>query len=334
MSALLSRPLIINDSCCLFELPKAHMENPDSRFDMPSPIYHTILQCQLRLALSKTPGLLAGASSPVHADAIQQEIERWFASIPSPYRVADTDTQWDNEYRYVALQRYQLHVVGYMTMLCPLKSCLALSSSSDKPGSEWDIKERAVTVSLKLMDALQRLFKPMYSINPKSHFVTFLIFDTASFLCSAVIHNNGHSLPRRGEVIQAIGLAVGMMRKLHQHTKGAATCYSILCKLVANLALSSQERTALHFSSTPNTDIQPGTSEAFNHEGIPSDDILTPDVTPCLEEFASGVDNSTLLDFPVPEADGFETANLSDIANMDLGELGQIWNWEDLGLNL
>lgn len=121
MSLLLSRPPIINDNSCSFELPRIPLENPDSLQELPSPIAHMVLQCQLGRSICKIPDVASGLLSPTQADTIQQEVGKWLASFPSAYRVADPDMKWDEEYHYVALQRCQLHVVGYMTMLAPLK---------------------------------------------------------------------------------------------------------------------------------------------------------------------------------------------------------------------
>lgn len=335
MSALLSRPLIINDSCCSFELPNMLLENPDAHTEMPSPVAHMVFQCQLRRAVSKIPGLAADTLTPAHASAIQAETEKWLASFPPYYRVIDPDIQWEKECRYVALQRCQLHIVGYMTMLCPLKSCLTSSTGSNIPDAERSLRTRAVDLSLKLVDASRRLFELIFPTTAKFHFAIFLIFDTAALLCSAVIHDNNHSLPHRDKVIEAIGSALSMMQQLSQLTKGGAICYSILSKLAAGLSFSPQERTVFCSLFPANSGIGPKFSETQIHEGTPSPaHVSTPNAVSNLGMHSTGVDTSAFLDIPVPEIGLPQTMSLGDIANFDVGELGQIWDWENLGLNL
>lgn len=335
MSTLLSRPLIINDSACSFELPNMRLENPDIRAELPSPITHMALQCQLGRAISKIPGVAAGILSPAHADTIQQETEKWFASFPPAYGTADPDLQWEKEYRYVALQRCQLHVVGYMTMLCPLKQYLTRSMDSNMSDTERSLRERAIDCSLKLMDASRRLFECIFPATADFHFAIFLIFDTAAFLCSAIIHDNNRSLPQRGKVVEAIGLGAGMMERLRQLTRNGAICYAILSKLVANLSLSSEERIAFQSSFPDDSGIRPESSEAQNYSGISSpDNISTSNAVSSLEMFPTGTDTPSLLNLPVAEMEQFQTTDPSDLANMDVGELGQIWDWGTLDLNL
>ncbi|KAL2009930.1 hypothetical protein VTN00DRAFT_5737 [Thermoascus crustaceus] len=286
------------------------LENPDIHAELPSPITHMALQCQLGRAISKIPGVAAGILSPAHADIIQQETEKWFASFPPAYRITDPDLQWEKEYRYVALQRCQLHVVG-------------------------SLRERAVDRSLKLMDASRRLFECIFPATADFHFAIFLIFDTAAFLCSAIIHDNNRSLPQRGKVVEAIGLGVGMMERLRQLTKNGAICYAILSKLVANLSLSSEERIAFQSSFPGDSGIRPESSEAQNYWGISSPgNISTSNAVSSLETFPTGTDTPSLLNLPVTEMEQFQTTDLSDLANMDVGELGQIWDWGTLDLNL
>jgi hypothetical protein len=204
-----------------------------------------VLQCQLGRAICKIPGVAGGLLSPAQAETIQQEVEKWFDSFAPAYHVADPDMQWDEDYQYVDLQRRQLHVIGYMTMLAPLKGFLTKDWDQGSPDAEIRLRATAVFISLRLMDASQRLFNCIFPANAKFHFATFLIFDTASFLCSAVIRDSTRTLPQREKVIETIRLALGLMEKLSRLTKSGAICFAILGRLVAKLALSPEERLML-----------------------------------------------------------------------------------------
>ena len=54
MSHLLSRPVIINNNNPA-ELPNLRLESPDSQIELPSPIKHMALQCQLGQMISEYP---------------------------------------------------------------------------------------------------------------------------------------------------------------------------------------------------------------------------------------------------------------------------------------
>lgn len=90
------------------------------------------------------------------------------------------------------------------------------------------------------MDVSHRLFDHVYPINAKFHLVTFLLFDTAAFLCSAMIHDKDRSLPQRDIILQKVSLACSLMRRLAQVTKTGAICYPVLVRLAKSLSPSSR----------------------------------------------------------------------------------------------
>jgi hypothetical protein len=335
MSLLLFRPLIINDASCSFELPRIRLENPDSLQELPSPIAHMVLQCQLGRAICKIPGVASGLLSPAQAETIEQEVEKWLSSFPPAYRVADPDTQWDEDYQYVVLQRCQLHVVGYMTMLAPLKGFLTKVWDLDSPDAEIRFRATAVLISLSLMDASQRLFNCIFPANAKFHFATFLIFDTASFLCSAVIRDSTRTLPQREKVIEAIRLALGFMEQLSRLTKSGAICFAILGRLVAKLALSPEERIILQSLSPegPGSGLELSETLPSVSSGSPGETSSFSVVSTTLETFSGVPDTYNPLDWVIPGMEATQNLNLSDLTDIGFGELNQIWDWENLDLS-
>ncbi|KAH8594863.1 hypothetical protein B0O99DRAFT_623802 [Bisporella sp. PMI_857] len=334
MSLLLSRPPIINDICCSFELPRIQLENTDSFHEVPSPIAHMVLQCQLGRAICKIPGVVGGLISPAQAETIQQEVEKWLASFPPTYRVADPNIQWDKDYQYVALQRCQLHVVGYMMILSPLKGYLTRDLGSGSPGSESSFRTRAVSISLKLMEASHRLFNCIFPASAKFHFATFLIFDTASFLCSALIHDSARDLPQRKKVIEAVRLALSLMEKLCRLTKSGAISYAILRRLMAKLSLSPEETLILHALSLEDLGIgqEPPNIQVDLSSGSPRQ-TSTQSVVPTFEIFSDIPETSNSLDWAIPGMAATQNPNLNDLTDIDFGELDQIWDWENLDLS-
>ncbi|KAL4949581.1 fungal-specific transcription factor domain-containing protein [Aspergillus filifer] len=178
MSLLLSRPFIINSSCCVFETPDLRLESPDFEPETPSPITHTVLQCQLGRLISKIPSVSSGVLSSTEAMTIQQETEKWFASFPPAYSLTAPNTRWDSTHPFVKLQRFQLHAIGYMVMLKPLKQCLTKQYAADSTGIVKTLQATAVKNALKLLAACTELLRHILPINAKFHFAPFLMFDT------------------------------------------------------------------------------------------------------------------------------------------------------------
>lgn len=238
MALLLSRPLIINPTRQSFEFPNAQLEGLDPEIGPPSPVAHLAVQYLLGQLILKVPGVMDGTLDETDTESIRNDINDWFTSLPPAYRLTDPMTHWDEEYKYVPLHRRQLHAIGYMTMLLPFKSYLTRAFDSTTSETERNHREIAVDTALRLMEVSHRLFDHVFPINAKFHLVTFLVFDTSAYLCSAVIHDKNRTLPRRTEVIRSIELACSMMSKLAQITKTGAICFPMLAHLTKSLGIS------------------------------------------------------------------------------------------------
>ncbi|GAD94787.1 hypothetical protein AOR_1_408074 [Paecilomyces variotii No. 5] len=322
MSTMLSRPLIINSNCCSGDIPSMRLETSAIDPDLPSPIAHMVLEFELGQSISRIPGFAGGTIVPSHADIVRDKTEKWFSSFPPPFDITAPDTRFDNEHPYVALQRCQLHLCGYMAMLTPIKSTLTKDLASASP-SEKNLQGRAVSYTLKLMESSKGLFQSIFPDTPNFHFVVFMIFDTAAFLCSAIIHDQSRTLVQRDKVIESIGSAIGMMQWLASFTKLASTCNIILHRLVMRLPLSSPEEKALQFSSSPDSNPHPESLQSRPNMSMTSSaGEYTED--PIGESPYFGIDQ-----MPTPDLTDF-----SDLVNIDFGDLGRIWDWESLDLGL
>ncbi|KAL1869776.1 hypothetical protein Plec18167_007700 [Paecilomyces lecythidis] len=290
--------------------------------DLPSPIAHIVLEFQLGQSISKLPGIASGSISPSHADIVQDEIKKWFSSFPPAFDITAPDMRFDDEHPYVALQRYQLHLSGYMVMLTPIKSSLTKNLASASP-NEKNRQGKAVSYSLKLMESSKGLFRCIFADTPNFHFVVFMIFDAAAFLCSAIIHDQSRTLVQRDKVIESIGSAIGMMEWLAGFTKLASTCNVILRRLVIRLPLSSLEEKAFRSSSSPDSTLQSKSLQSPPNLSMTSSAGEYTEEP--IEEFPYfGVDQ-----MPTPDITDF-----SDLVNIDFGDLGRIWDWESLHLGL
>lgn len=330
MSLILPRPFIINTNCYSFELPNLQLESIDTPEGLPSPITNIALQCQLGKAVSQIPEVMGGTVSSAQAGAIKQETEKWMASFPPAYSITDPDTQYDRDYHYVTFQRYQLQAIGYMTILAPFKMSLTKNADSDMSDADRDIRQTAVECALKLMDIARQLLEFLLPVNAKFFLATFLIFDTAAYLCSAITHDTARTLPQREKVIETVASALNMLEHVRS-TKLGATCIAILRKVLSYLPQDVKD-ILLRESSIegPIT-----SSEAQQHPEPSSSTGHIPDMN---SGSSLGIPDATL---PTTVGMGFSDAetvmpqltSLDDLSNMDLGSLSQIWDWGYLGLN-
>jgi hypothetical protein len=339
MSLLLSRPLIINQLYYPLELPNMQLECHGVKAGPPSPVAHITSQCELGKTISRVPATLGSIDDFTQANAIKSDIDQWFASLPPAYRENDPDTRWDEKHVYVSLQRHQLWAVGYMTMLVPFKAFLTKTFDTQNSESDKALRKTAVDIAVHLVDVAHRLFEHVYPINAKFHLVTFLLFDTAAFLCSAMIHDKDRSLPQRETIIQNIGLACSLMQKLAQVTKTGAICYPVLVRLAKSVSTSSR-RTA-HLAGVSGEVSGLGSSGAG-----PSPEMKLDEVPPLDAIFAEllplPMDHVAPNDIFLPiscghSVPGRETPpviGVGDFSNLDVGQFDQIWDWQNLDLTL
>ncbi|KAL4791747.1 fungal-specific transcription factor domain-containing protein [Aspergillus venezuelensis] len=327
MSLLLSRPFIINSSCCAFETPDLRLESPDSEPEIPSPITHMVLQCQLGLLISKSPSVASGTISSTEAMTIQQETEKWFASFSSAYSLTDTDTRWDSIHPFVKLQRFQLHVIGYMVMLMPLKQCLTKQIAADSTGIEKALQATAIETALKLLISCDELLKHILPINAKFHFAPFLMFDTSALLCSAITHDINGTLAQHDRVLGAIQHTVTELSRLSERAKTGMICYTALKKLSSCLPLGVLE--------APSVDLLPAQSSTKERSALsnipespnPLSELAAPELSDDFLENELAL--PTTFDFLPPDPPNNNNA-LADLYEIDLGELSQIWDWSNL----
>ncbi|KAE8134502.1 hypothetical protein BDV38DRAFT_273520 [Aspergillus pseudotamarii] len=313
MSYLLSRSVIINNNSPV-ELPNLRLESPDSQIELPSPITHMALQRQLGQMISKIFGMMDESLSPMQSVSIQEVVEKWFASLPSAFRLMDPD----------------LHAIGYMVMLKPLKQCLVQNLGQDTPSVQKGLQSSAIDYALKLMDASYRLLACMLPMNAKFHFAPFLIFDTASLLCSAIIHDHSHCLQRE-TIIQALDVPVNML-DLVRTTKTGAICYWILTKLINGLPISYVDRMSINYKHSEDIDGEPyTTSESQHGSALLRDDGLSL-INGTHLNIASTTSSAVL---PLELASSKVTnSGIADVANIDLGTFNQIWDLGNLDLDL
>jgi len=250
MCAIFKRPALIHGPYSV-PLPNPKVDEISVNPEVPSPIIGKVLENSLATCLSE----LATGDGNNGITGHIAHVENWMASLPPVFRLELPDTRFDSVYPHVPFQRRQLHCVGYSTLLQLLRPYLTGQHLAAQPTPQAvEASEPAkyiswgVNASLKLMDVCKSFFDLCYPDNARYFIVLFCPFDTAALLCSAIWHSqrSGTTLPRRHEVIKAIGKALHMCYLLVDFTAAGAMGWHILGKLVSILSLSDAERRAIN----------------------------------------------------------------------------------------
>ena len=200
-----------------------------------SPLAHMKLQSGLIGQLFGRFGLTKNVVAPQDVQEYQRIIETWIQDFPAPFNVHDPDKSLDESCPWIVLHRHYLRTMAFSMLLNPIRAYLARPFTIDATDAELQIRSDGIDYCLELMMSLRDFFDHVYPRNAKFHFVLFCIFDTSTVLCSSILHDEHHTLPRRDDVFKAIDNAHAMLQRLNTVTKSAKTPYGILSRIVQRL---------------------------------------------------------------------------------------------------
>lgn len=222
--------MIIDRSDCNVGLPSLTMEGM-----LHNPLTHMRLQSGLIRKLFRRFGLTKNVTSPQDVQEYQSIIENWIQAFPPPFNIHNPDTYLDLDCPWIVLHRHYIRTMAFSMLLDPIRSYLARSFTIDSTDAELKIRSDGIDYCLELMFSLHGFFNHVYPRDAKFHFVLFCIFDTSTVLCSAVLHDEHHTLPRRDAVFRAIDEAHAMLQRLNTVTKSARISYGILSRIIERL---------------------------------------------------------------------------------------------------
>ncbi|KAF4334412.1 hypothetical protein FBEOM_11757 [Fusarium beomiforme] len=230
VSTLLSRPMIIDRADCDASLPSLGLEGYQY-----SPLLHMKMQCSVIRQLSRRFGSPKNVVAHEDVLAYQNIIEAWIISFPPPFNVQHPDRSLDASCPWIILHRHILRTVAFSMLLQPIRGFLTRPFAIRSLETELHIRSDGINYCLELMASLRGLFDHVYPRDAKFHFVLFCIFDISTVLCSAVLHDKHHTLPRRDDVYKTIDDAHEMLQDLQIVTKSAKASYGILTRIVQRL---------------------------------------------------------------------------------------------------
>jgi len=346
MSAWLGRPNLIDQKNLAFKLPNLRLDQSTTQPNLLSPFAHIALQATLGRRIAAAMGS-ANSQTDLSAEqvlAVESECENFIQELPPIFRVKNPDLSLDQEHTFLVFQRHQLHCVIFLSKLDFLKPYLTRERREKITDRDDEFRRKGIDVALDLLKVARKLFDHEFPINAKFHMVVFCVFDTATLLCSAIIHDRDHVLPHREEVVNAIESSLGMLHQLSLTTKLGASSYNFLFKLVqATPELSRhtqiskrQRQTSSSGSSAPKLTPpmgEPAPAVAMSSTTKPLDPILAPAAS--TSEAMAAITMPDDLSFDI---DQFLAQNpfghVGDPNALDMGGMEQIWDWEDLHLDV
>ncbi|CAE7194362.1 hypothetical protein PTNB73_08631 [Pyrenophora teres f. teres] len=345
MSAWLGRPNLIDQKNLTFKLPNLRLDQSTTLPNLLSPFAHMALQATLGRRIAAAMGN-ATSQTDLSAEqvlAIESTCENFIQELPPIFRIDNPDLSLDDEHPYFVFQRHQLHCVVLLSKLDFLKPYLTRERRDKMTDCDDEFRRKGIDVALDLLHVARKLFDHEFPINAKFHMVVFCIFDTATLLCSAIIHDRDHVLPRREEVFDAIENSLEMLHQLSPTTKLSASSYNFLFKLVQatpdlsrHTQVSKRQRQTSYAALALNT--TPPVDELPPAVAMP---LTTKSVVPAIESAAPTTETlptTTMQDDLNFDIDQFLAQNpfghLGDPNALDMGGMEQIWDWEDLHLDV
>ncbi|QPC74812.1 hypothetical protein HYE68_005564 [Fusarium pseudograminearum] len=235
ISMLLGKPLTIDRNDCDVGPPRLGLEGYQY-----SPLTHMKLQSGLIRQISGRFGHTKNITAHADVQEYQRIVEAWVNTFPPPLSVHNPDRSLDASCPWIVLHRHMIRTVTFTMLLQPIRGFLTRPFAIRSLEAELKIRSDGIDYCLELMMSLRGFFDHLYPRDAKYHFVLFCIFDISTVLCSAVLHDEQHTLPRRDDVYKVIDEAHAMLQNFRTVTKSAKASYGILTRIVQRLPRTTQ----------------------------------------------------------------------------------------------
>lgn len=273
MSTLLSRPLLIDQDDHQLEIPDGRLENINDP-TMPHALSSVCLQAELGLHVSHLFQKMGTDSSVELVLELEDELEKWMGTFPAALRDHRPDTRWDQKHPYIPFMRCQINIIAYAYLLAPLKPYLLSKADSEIMNSQLgtNLRTKGVDTCLDLMRASEQFYDLIFPSGFKYFFIIFFMFDAATVICSAFVHDTEYTLPKRSRCIRALRTSQELMDAAAHISESARLSALLLRKLSSTLPLTEAERLILSPapSSSKRIKTSPSSSSPPEHPAGPS----------------------------------------------------------------
>ncbi|ROV94142.1 hypothetical protein VPNG_09364 [Cytospora leucostoma] len=212
MSTLLSRPLLIDQDDHKLEIPNGRLENINDP-EIPHPLASVALQAELGLHVSHLFQKMSTEYSIQLVLETENELEKWMGTFPAALRDHRPDTRWDQKHPNIPFMRCQLNIIAYAYLLAPLKPYLLSTADPNIMGIQLgaDLRTKAVDTCLDLMRTSEQFYELIFPASIKYFFIIFFMFDAATVMCSAIVHDVDYTLPKRNQCVRSLRTAQELM---------------------------------------------------------------------------------------------------------------------------
>lgn len=273
----------------LFTPGEYHVELPNLRLDEQSresgrsPIVSMALQCILanRLLERYGPfpssyktveteyplGQLSGSGQNYKAyDEEGSEKEDYEPSrmpdhLPDNMSWRNTSTEFDANI-WAALQNFILSTMRLSSALDPLRPHLIRPMSQASPVTELRSRQQALRLALKYMNCLFKFLRFIFPEDAIYHVIIFLIFDVATLLGSAVLHDSDSSMPTRVTSWEAVQSTLCMLKKLSSKAPIAKKAFEVLGPIYNEMLKQSTNDEDVHRRKRPRLMMNPDSTES------------------------------------------------------------------------
>ncbi len=278
MSSLLFRPRFINAADNGLVLPTLNLEKNAGEEGFPSPFSHIRIQCQLCLDLAAAMDGVKNEIIPLRVVVkLRDAVGKWLRDLPPVYALTDPVTKWDAANSWIVFQRRYLHMFGYANVFHPLKPYLTMDSSQPMGEDEMKLREAGVAAALKLMVAAEKFYQHLYPRAPRFHYAIFCVFDTATVLYSALIHDKARNLPQRDRLFQLVKKSLEMLEELNSLSGTTNILSTTLRSWIGKLRFRDREaavakrRKVAETGSQESSGTDAGSSHSGSGSGSPGD---------------------------------------------------------------
>lgn len=328
MAEWLSRPLLIEPGSSAFHAPNLDLDGSDP--GQLSPFAGVFHRYALIYTLSERyprPNGVLGGADPA---SILEDVNRWEASLPLPLRLRDPDTQWDRIHTNIPAQRLYMYSFIWMTRIRLLKSHLTNPAAHVSDQHHTEYVAMAVEACLQAIHNANQIVDTARMTNLKFHSASFTLFDTATVICAAIVHNSAHELPRQSELLAALRLVYQRLSEVASVSSMGRNCVKILARLVTLIpqwegvsspatttAARDDDKPQLSDASIVWSSSRTAAAGSVGHSVIPENEAYAWDAP----AYQGQMDEAAV-----------STIGSVDLGTYDLNGIEQIWDWESLGL--
>ena len=331
MSEWLCRPMLVEQKMSDVKIPNLKLDQIEG--STLSPFSNTYYQYTLVQELAVSFGRLNVPKDCRQILEVQGIITAWILTLPEELSLENPDLSKDLAYPWVVAQRKQLHCFVHMIRFTVTRPLILRPSMDASHAERRILRQSAVIDALNCINSALALLRALPPLRTRYHFVSFVLFDTAAAISSAIIKDSERSLPSREQLLQAIGSAIVALGNIPATNDSIPGAVKLLQFLSSQMPISTEE--SIHLPE----DLlgrKPNQRRESNDHKSASGMTLSSSATPNqLKQFdTESVTENGAADHILTQGDN-DLENSVDpfgISDIDLGTFDQIWDNSSLNL--